>query len=65
MNGTQSCINITIHDDNIFEKEENFSLHIYSVEKGVEVHGHTYVTIQIHDNEGIIMMKIHGIWVQL
>ena len=40
------------NDDSIFEKKEYFSLHIYSVEKGVVVHGHTYVTIHIYDDEG-------------
>lgn len=54
-NGDTQCVNISILDDAIFEKNENFYVHISS-EVDVEIH-QQYAPVYIIDDESKIMSR--------
>ena len=51
--GAQLCTNITIVDDNVFEQDHSFTVHIDSTEDNVLIAEPRFTTINITDNEGI------------
>ena len=50
-NGTELCIEIYIIDDDCFEKDEEFWLHIYAVEPSLHIYNHQYVPVRIYDDD--------------
>lgn len=48
--GSQSCFDVSITNDTLFEKTQNFSLHIGAVEDNVHVHNE-YFIVSIHDDD--------------
>ena len=54
-NGTEACIRIDILDDLLFEKKENFSVHLQFSEPNIVVHGPRYIPVEIcsDDSESV------------
>ena len=50
--GATECVNISIIDDEAFEKDEVFSVHIVDFEEGI-IFNTSYVEVMITDDEGI------------
>ena len=51
-NGSVSCAEIPLMDDECFEKKERFYLHLYAVERNIHVYGSSYVDVWILDEDG-------------
>lgn len=57
-NGQILCPNITIIDDNNFEKDHTFSVHITSLEANIFTTDVNHTTVLIVDNEGMYYSQL-------
>ena len=56
VNGNRDCINITIVDDETFERDETFSLTIAAAEDSISIRPHFSSSILILDDEGNLIL---------
>lgn len=58
VDGAMLCLNFSIDDDQIFEKDDNFTIHIGSTEENVNIGPINYTRVLVIDNEGIRPYRI-------
>ncbi len=62
MSGDRACMNITLIEDDIFEKNETFNLEITVVEENIDIMPPSDIPITIVDNDRELMKcKIKGL----
>ena len=47
---------VPIIDDDCFEKDEYFWVHIYAVEQNIHIYRHQYVTVHIYSDDGKLIV---------
>ena len=55
-NGTVVRFRVPIIDDDCFEKDEYFWVHIYAVERNIHIYRHRYVTVHIYSDDGKLIV---------